>query len=80
MYSTDIPGKAMSELTNETERYLLNLLPPQDALLAAVEHQGWVHGLPIVGRQEGYLLYLLARTIGAQEVLEAGAAIGYSTL
>ena len=65
---------------NETERYLLSLLPPQDPVLAEVERQGRSLGLPIVGWQEGHLLYLLARMVVAREVLEVGAAIGYSTL
>jgi caffeoyl-CoA O-methyltransferase len=64
----------------EIERYLDDLLPPRDPLLAEVEAHAQQHRLPIVGPSEGRFLYTLVRGFGAKRILELGACSGYSAL
>jgi predicted O-methyltransferase YrrM len=66
------------ERWSSVERYLTELLvPPDTALEATLES-----GLPRhdVSPLEGKLLYLLARAVGARNVLELGTLAGYSTI
>jgi predicted O-methyltransferase YrrM len=60
------------------ERYLTELLVPPDAALEA----SLGSGLPPhdVSPLEGKLLFLLARAVGARNVLELGTLAGYSTI
>ncbi|MDQ3700257.1 MAG: O-methyltransferase, partial [Chloroflexota bacterium] len=62
------------------ERYIDALLPPRDALLAAVEAHAQEHRLPIVGPAEGQFLSLLAQLYRPQRILELGCCTGYSAL
>jgi caffeoyl-CoA O-methyltransferase len=61
------------------DRYILDLLPPRDPVVAEMEAYAAEHDVPIVGPAVGTLLEILARSIGADRVFELGSAIGYST-
>jgi caffeoyl-CoA O-methyltransferase len=67
-------------LRPEQERYLDRLLPPRDVLLREMEEQGAREEIPISDPEVGRLLSILARTTGAQRIVELGTAIGYGTL
>ena len=68
-------------ITNpEIERYILNLLPPRDDVLAEIEAEAARRRIPIVGPAVGNLLALLVKTIRARRIFELGSAIGYSTI
>lgn len=60
--------------------YLSALYPPSDPLLAEMERKGEADGVPIVLRDGGLVLGVLARAVGARRVVECGTAIGVSTL
>lgn len=62
------------------EKYLYELLPGRDPVLAEIEEQAQRRNIPIVGPAVGRLLYLLAQLIGARRIFEMGSAIGYSTI
>jgi len=62
------------------ERYIASLDAQADPVLAAMEALAERRHFPIVGRQSGILLGLLARCIGARRVLELGSGYGYSAL
>ncbi|MFN8567778.1 MAG: class I SAM-dependent methyltransferase, partial [Kouleothrix sp.] len=62
------------------EDYLANLMPPRSGVLAELEQRAHNRGLPLVGPVEGQLLYLLAKSSGAREVLEIGTATGYAAM
>ncbi len=59
-------------------RYLEELWPPADAVLARVEREAESHGIPSVGPGVGRLLEQLARFVGARRVIELGSGVGYS--
>ncbi len=61
------------------DRYILDLLPPREPVIAEMEAFAAEHDVPIVGPAVGTLLEILARSIGADRVFELGSAIGYST-
>lgn len=63
----------------ELDRYVLDLLPPRDPVLAEMESVARERDVPIVGPAVGTLLEVLAESIGARRVCELGSAIGYST-
>ena len=67
-----------AERWRAVEQYLTELLVPPDAALEATLGSG----LPPhdVSPLEGKLLYVLARAIGARDVLELGTLAGYSTV
>lgn len=73
----------MSEkLWNDVDRYLNELfVPPDDALDAALR-DSQAAGLPSinVAPNQGKLLHLLARAVGARTILEIGTLGGYSTI
>jgi len=62
--------------------YVSGLLAPHDEALDAALRAGAEAGLPQiqVSPPQGKLLYLLARTIGAERILEFGTLAGYSTI
>jgi predicted O-methyltransferase YrrM len=64
----------------KTEKYLNDILPRRDAVMAEMEHYAAKHHVPIVGTACGRMLYQLARVAGARRIFEMGSAIGYSTL
>ncbi len=61
-------------------RYLDDLLPPRDPLLADLETQARAERIPICGPHVGSLLALLIRLARPSRVLEVGTAIGYSAI
>jgi caffeoyl-CoA O-methyltransferase len=63
----------------ELERYVLDLIPERDPVLAEMEAHAEEKDVPIVGPAVGTLLEILTRSIGADRVFELGSAIGYST-
>jgi len=67
-------------LRPEQERYLERLQPPRDALLGEIERVAAEEGVPISDPEVGRLLELLARSRGAERILELGTALGYGTL
>ncbi|MBP7149584.1 MAG: O-methyltransferase [Acidobacteria bacterium] len=62
------------------ERYLEDLAPARDAVLARMEELAAHTGFPIVGPLVGQLLFTLARSCGARRVFEMGSGYGYSTV
>lgn len=67
-------------LEKHIEKYLDNLLPKRDALLADIEKYAGKRKIPIIGPACGRLLHLLVRVSGAKRMFEMGSAIGYSTI
>lgn len=64
---------------SELDRYLRDLLPARDAVIAEMEEEARKRNVPIVGPAVATLLAILAESIGAKRVFELGSAIGYST-
>jgi predicted O-methyltransferase YrrM len=64
------------------DRYLSDLLVPPDPALDAALKTSADHGLPAinVAPNQGKLLHVLARTMGARNILEIGTLGGYSTI
>ncbi len=64
------------------DRYISDLLVPQDKALDAALAASAAAGLPAinVAPNQGKLLQLLAQTVGAQNILEIGTLGGYSTI
>jgi predicted O-methyltransferase YrrM len=60
------------------DRYLHDLAAPKDPVLLAMERAAVERDFPIVGRQVGRLLFVLARATGATRILELGSGFGYS--
>ncbi|HSE65052.1 MAG TPA: O-methyltransferase [Thermoanaerobaculia bacterium] len=66
-------------VSRELDRYLIELLPPREPVIAEMERVAQERDIPIVGPAVASLLALLARSIRAVRVCELGSAIGYST-
>jgi predicted O-methyltransferase YrrM len=66
----------------EVDEYVGGLLAPHDEVLEAALAAAGEAGLPAiqVSPPQGKLLYLLAKTIGARQVLEFGTLGGYSAI
>jgi caffeoyl-CoA O-methyltransferase len=62
------------------EKYLSEIIPPRDAVLAEMEEYARKHDVPIIGPECGRLLYLLTQISGANRIFEMGSAIGYSAI
>jgi caffeoyl-CoA O-methyltransferase len=63
----------------DVAQYAGSLLDRWDEpVLLEMEAEGAERGFPIVGRQVGVTLELLARSIGARRVIELGSGFGYS--
>jgi predicted O-methyltransferase YrrM len=67
---------------NAVDRYLCDLFAPPDPALEATLRDSDAAGLPAiqVSAAQGKLLMLLARAIGARNILEIGTLGGYSTI
>ena len=70
----------MSGLVNNPEAYFEQFIPPRSRLLAELEKEARQEKIPIVGPLVGELLYILARAVQADRILELGTAVGYSTV
>lgn len=70
----------MSGLVNSPEAYFEQFIPPRSRLLAELEKEARQEKIPIVGPLVGELLYILARAVQADRILELGTAVGYSTV
>lgn len=69
------------EITNgAVEKYLYDILPARDAVLADMEKAAKREDIPIVGPAVARMFYLLAQISGAKRIFEMGSAIGYSTI
>src|ERR1700722_6560209 len=71
----------MTDQWKAVETYLTNHLVPPDSVLEANLSASEEAGLPsiAVSPNEGKLLHILARMIGAKKILEIGTLGGYST-
>jgi caffeoyl-CoA O-methyltransferase len=67
-------------LAPAVEKYLSEVLPPRDPVLADMEAYARKHEVPIIGPECGRLLYLLTQISGAKRIFEMGSAIGYSAI
>jgi predicted O-methyltransferase YrrM len=63
----------------DLDRYIKELLPPRDPVVAEMETLAAERDIPIVGPAVATLLAMLAASVGARRVFELGSAIGYST-
>lgn len=69
------------DITNiAIEDYLLDLVPPRDAVLAELEERARIRGLSLVGPVQGQFLYLQALAMGAEKALEIGITTGYAAI
>src|SRR5215210_1046613 len=69
----------MNIVREDVARYTRSLLARHDeTVLLEMEAEAKEKGFPIVGRQVGVTLELLARSIQASEVIELGSGFGYS--
>jgi predicted O-methyltransferase YrrM len=75
-------GNMTEERWTAVDRYLGDLLASDDHVLEAALAASAVAGLPAINVSpvQGKLLHLLARAIGARNVLEIGTLGGYSTI
>ncbi|MDI6853995.1 MAG: O-methyltransferase [Deltaproteobacteria bacterium] len=64
----------------DPEQYFRNFIPPRDEILRELEQEAKDERIPIVGPVVGELLFILARAVRAQRILELGTAIGYSAI
>ncbi|WP_425806556.1 O-methyltransferase [Desulfitobacterium sp. Sab5] len=64
----------------ELEQYLGELLPARNELLNEMESQSLKETIPVVTPPVGNFLALLIKMSKAEDILEIGTAIGYSTL
>jgi len=70
----------MSELIKNPEKYFRRFIPKRSALLKELEEEAFREDIPIVGPVVGELLFILARIIRAERILELGTATGYSAI
>ncbi len=70
------------ETWTAVDEYVAGLLAPHDEALEAALRASEEAGLPAiqVSPAQGMLLHLLAKTVGAQRILEFGTLGGYSTI
>ena len=70
----------MSKMQPDMENYFRNFVPRRDPLLLELEGEAQAEGIPIVGPVVGELLFILARVTAVANLLELGAATGYSAI
>ena len=63
----------------EIEKYILDLIPPRDEILAEMEAEAKRESIPIVGPAVGAFLAVLVLSSQSKRIFELGSAIGYST-
>ncbi len=71
---------ASVQVTPELEAYVEALLPEREGVLRRMEEEIATSSVAGVGPAVGQLLALLLRTAGCRDVIELGAAIGYSAI
>jgi predicted O-methyltransferase YrrM len=66
----------------EVDAYLTGLFGGTDPVLAAAQAAGGAAGMPdiAVSPEQGRLLQVLARSVGARSILEVGTLAGFSTI
>jgi predicted O-methyltransferase YrrM len=64
----------------EIERYMHELLPARDTVLAEMEATAAKRNIPIIGPAVARVLAQLVMISGAKRIFELGSAIGYSTI
>ena len=64
----------------DVDRYIHDILPARDEVLAEMEEQAARRDIPIIGPAVARALYQYARLINARRMFEMGSAIGYSTI
>ena len=64
----------------DIERYMHDLLPPRDEVLAEMEAYAVGRQIPIVGPAVARFLASMVMMTGAKRIFELGSAIGYSTI
>jgi len=71
-----------AKLWASVERYITDSMHPADPVLEAVLAASAGAGLPpiAIGANQGKMLHLLARILGARRILEIGTLGGYSTI
>jgi predicted O-methyltransferase YrrM len=70
----------MSNIVENPQAYFRQFVPERDTLLKELESEAAREHIPIVGPVVGALLYLLARAVRAERILEIGTATGYSAI
>jgi caffeoyl-CoA O-methyltransferase len=70
----------MSDFIKNPEKYFRRFIPERSALLKELEEEAFREDIPIVGPVVGELLFILARIIRAERILELGTATGYSAI
>lgn len=80
--SPNPPDQTSPELWAAVDAYMSAALPDSDPALAAVQAANAAAGLPSidVAPNQGKLLHILARLIGARRILEIGTLGGYSAI
>ncbi|MCS6808824.1 MAG: O-methyltransferase [Bacteroidota bacterium] len=69
-------------LTEALHQYICTTFPAEDALLQRIKQEAEQAGLPAIhiAPEQGALLQVLLRAIGARRVLEIGTLVGYSAI
>jgi len=77
-----MPPESLEDRWTRIDDYLVDALLPHDAALEAALQESEAAGLPAiaVAPNQGRMLELMARSIGARRILEIGTLGGYSTL
>ncbi len=71
----------MSNIVNDVvEEYMRAILPPNNALLKDMENFAMYHHVPIIQPEVAKFLEVIIRISKPKNVLEVGAAIGYSAI
>jgi predicted O-methyltransferase YrrM len=75
-------GKMKQEMWSKVDDYFNHTIVGTDEVLLAALHESSLGGLPEhnVAPNQGKLLYLLSKMIGAKRILEIGTLGGYSTI
>ena len=69
----------MDIVNPEVEAYMASLQARHDEpVLLEMEKEGRERDFPIIGRNVGVTVEVLARSIGARRVMELGSGFGYS--
>ena len=70
----------MPPIMEHPETYFRQFIPPRSALLKELEEEAHREEIPIIGPVVGEFLFILARVVRAEKILELGTATGYSAI